>query len=163
MPQGAYPTLDGWVNIAAISADHWIALCKALGRPEWSDDARWRRRDDRHRNRESLQAAIGSETAKQTSAYWVDLLDRIGLPCGPIYTMDEVFADPQVQHLGVATPVTHPRLGQVNLLASPLNIKGHDKAIASAAKSAAEDTGDVLKWVGYSDAEIAALAKSGAI
>jgi crotonobetainyl-CoA:carnitine CoA-transferase CaiB-like acyl-CoA transferase len=138
VPMGAFPTRDGHVNIAPSSPKQWRMLCELLGKPEWLTRADWASYKGRLRARTEIEAALSEETRLQPTAYWVERLERAGIPCGPIYKLDEVFADPQVQHLGMAAPVLHPERGATQLVASPINIEGTDKAIHSAAVEAAD-------------------------
>ena len=110
-----------------------------------------------------IRAAIGAVTRTRPIAHWLRVLPAAGIPCGPINTIDQVFADPQVRHLGIARPVAHPRLGPQQVVASPLTLSGVAKDIRSAAPDRAADTDAVLGEVGYSAAEIAALRASGVI
>jgi formyl-CoA transferase len=162
-PSSAYPTADGHINIAASSPKQWRRLCDAMGHPEWLENAEWRSSGRRSRARAEINAAIAEDTVQKPSAHWVELLEGVGIPCGPIYTIDQAFADPQVRHLGMAAPVDHPRLGPTHMVASPLNISGVDKAIRSVAQVAPENTDEVLASVGYSQSEIAAMRESGAV
>jgi formyl-CoA transferase len=165
IPMGAFPTADGFMNLAASSNAQWRRLCEALGKPEWIEKPEWKNGGGRSKDRAALHAAIGEETKKKPTAHWVDALAPYGLPCGPIYTMDQVFADPQVRHLGMAAPLSHPdpKYGQTHLVNSPLNFEGLEKSIRSAAKLAGADTEEVLAGLGYSADEIAALKAQGAI
>jgi formyl-CoA transferase len=162
-PSSAYRTADGYINIAASSPKQWRRLCEAMGHPEWLENAEWRSSGRRSRARAEINAAIAEDTVQKPSAHWVELLEGVGIPCGPIYTIDQAFADPQVRHLGMAAPVDHPRLGPTHMVASPLNISGVDKAIRSVAQVTPENTDEVLASVGYSQSEIAAMRESGAI
>ena len=162
-PSSAYRTADGYINIAASSPKQWRRLCEAMGHPEWLENAEWRSSGRRSRARVEINAAIAEDTVQKPSAHWVELLEAAGIPCGPIYSIDQAFADPQVKHLGMAAPVDHPRLGPTHMVASPLNISGVDKAIRSVAQVAPENTDEVLASVGYSESEIAAMRESGAV
>jgi crotonobetainyl-CoA:carnitine CoA-transferase CaiB-like acyl-CoA transferase len=140
VPMGAFETRDGHVNIAPSSPKQWQTLCEVLQKPEWLTRSDWSSYTLRNQARAEIEAAITAETRLLPTAYWVERLERAGIPCGPIYRMDEVFADPQVQHLGIAAPLAHPERGPTHLVASPINIEGYDKAIRSAAT---ESVGDV--------------------
>lgn len=148
VPMGAYPTRDGQVNIAPVSSQQWRTFCEVLGRLDWVDNPSWARAADRGRDRANIDAAIGEQTRLQPSAYWVERLEEVGIPCGPIYRMDEVFADPQVKHLEVAAPVDHPERGKTHLVASPLNFPGIEKRIRSTATTEVPelDEVDLAEW-----------------
>ncbi|MEZ6031346.1 MAG: CaiB/BaiF CoA-transferase family protein [Hyphomonadaceae bacterium] len=158
IPTGVFPTSDGEVNIAATSPGHWRKLAEVLNRPDWLTRPDWATGKDRARNRIAVHAAIAEVTATKPTAHWVEQLGEVGLPCGPIYNIGEMFSDPQVQHLGIAGAVAHPGGGTRRMLASPLNFDGADKTIRTTAPLTAEHTRQILAWLGYSDGEIGALA-----
>jgi len=162
-PMGVFPTSDGHVNIAASSTSLFERFCDAAGRPEWRQDPRWSSAGRRATNRASLNAAIEEETVKHSNDWWVERLEAAGVPCGPILAVDQVFADPQVKHLRVATPVEHPRLGPTHMVASPIHLEGLTTGIRSVAPLTAEDTDAVLGELGYSAAEIDGMRRQGAI
>ena len=162
-PMGVFPTADGHVNIAASSPAQFEHFCEAAGRPEWPKDERWSSTRRRGENRAALNAAIAEVTAKQPSAWWVETLEAAGVPCGPILSIDQVFADPQVRHLAMAAPVDHPRLGPTHMVDSPINLEGLETGIRTVAPLAAGDTDAVLAEGGYGPDEIAAMRAEGAI
>jgi crotonobetainyl-CoA:carnitine CoA-transferase CaiB-like acyl-CoA transferase len=157
MPTSAYRTADGHINVAASGSVMWLRLCEAIGRPELAEDPRFRRADDRAANRAALAAEIESALQTRPSAEWVSRLNDAGVPCGPIYRMDEVFADPQVQHLGAAAPVTHPRLGTLNILNQAVRLSRTPAALATATPERGEHTDEVLREIGVTEPEIALL------
>ena len=157
MPTSAYRTADGHINVAASGSVMWLRLCEAIGRPELADDPRFRRADDRAANRAALAAEIESALQTRPSAEWVSRPNDAGVPCGPIYRMDEVFADPQVKHLGAAAPVSHPRLGTLNILNQAVRLSRTPAALATATPERGEHTDEVLREIGVSEAEIALL------
>jgi formyl-CoA transferase len=128
---GTFPTRDGHINLAPASTKHWKILCEVLAQPEWL--TRWGRTSERQLDRAAIDLAISEQTRKQTTVHWVERFEQAGIPCGPIYRMDQVFADPQVAHLGMAAPLAHPERGATRLVASPLNFEGSAKPIRSAA------------------------------
>ena len=162
-PMGAFPTADGWINIAASSPDQWRRFCEAIGRPDWLEKDEWRSAGRRTRVRAEVNAAVAAETRKQPSAHWVDVMEEAGIPCGPIYTVDQAFADPQVKHLGMAAPVTIP--GSVRRTWSPRRSTSMASTSRSdgAAPAKPDATDEVLAEVGYSRADIAAMRAAGAI
>ncbi|HUZ11711.1 MAG TPA: CaiB/BaiF CoA-transferase family protein [Caulobacteraceae bacterium] len=162
-PMGVFPTADGQVNIAASAPAQFARFCKAAGRADWATDPRWSSGRRRTANRAALNAAIAEATALRPSAWWIETLNGAGVPCGPILAIDEVFADPQVAHLGLAQGVDHPRLGPTRMVASPLNLAGLDKQIRSVAPLTPEHTDAVLAELGYEAAEIEAMRRAGAI
>ncbi|HLY78967.1 MAG TPA: CoA transferase [Caulobacteraceae bacterium] len=162
-PMGVFPAADGPINIAASTPAQFGRFCEAAGRPDWLEDERFASTRRRTENRAALNAAIAEETRKRPAAWWVARLDEAGIPCGPILSVDQVFADPQVKHLGMATPVDHPRLGQTAMVASPLNLAGLETGVRQVAPLTPGDTDDVLAEIGYSPGEIAAMRTEGVI
>jgi crotonobetainyl-CoA:carnitine CoA-transferase CaiB-like acyl-CoA transferase len=156
-PMGVFPAADGPINIAASTPAQFSRFCEAAGRPEWLQDERFASTRRRTENREALNAAIAEETRKRPAAWWVAQLEEAGIPCGPILSVDQVFADPQVKHLGMATPVSHPRLGETAMVATPINMAGLETGVRQVAPLTPGDTDDVLAEIGYSAAEIAEM------
>ncbi|MFL9841870.1 CaiB/BaiF CoA-transferase family protein [Sphingomonas sp. ST-64] len=159
VPTGVFPTLDGWVNIGASSSKQWTNLCRVI-EPAWLDKPEWQSQADRSRDRAAVHEALAERTAQQPTAHWVEAFEGVGIPCGPIYTIDQVFEDPQVRHLDMTPEVDHDRLGKMRLVGSPLNFEGHPRKLRSAAKITGVDTVEVLRSIGYDDAQIAEVTGS---
>lgn len=115
-PTGVFPTSNGYMNIAAMGNDIFARLCRVLEIDALVGDERYTTVALRARNRPSLNAAISEQTARRTTDEWITLMNAAGVPCGPIYGMDETFADPQVQHLGMSKTVQHAKLGPMELV-----------------------------------------------
>jgi crotonobetainyl-CoA:carnitine CoA-transferase CaiB-like acyl-CoA transferase len=156
IPTGVFPTQDGHINIAASSARLFARLCVAMGHPEWAEKPEWKLQTGRSADRVAINAAIAAETVRHPSAYWTALFEDAGIPCGPINTIDQVFADPQVRHLGLAMPMHSPRLGNVEVVASPVSMSGVTKSVRRPTPEAGEHTREVLHSLGYSEADIEA-------
>jgi crotonobetainyl-CoA:carnitine CoA-transferase CaiB-like acyl-CoA transferase len=165
IPTGVFPTMDGHINIAASGGRMWERFCETVGHPEWKDKPEWQAQAGRSANRQAINAAISEITRTNSSEYWINLFDEEGIPCGPIYTIDQVFADRQVQHLGMATPMHRPpeRGGDTCVVASPLNFSGLRRDVRVPTPEAGEDTDAVLRSVGYSESEIAELRGKGIV
>jgi len=163
IPTGVFPTSDGNINIAASSARLWERFCDAIERPEWKAKQEWKTQKGRSADRKAINAAIGEVTKTKPAAHWIDLFEEAGIPCGPIYNIDQVFADPQVRHLGIARPMQHPTLGTEEVVASAINISGYSKDIRTPTPDAGTSTDEVLRSVGYTDAELADFRTKGII
>ncbi len=160
-PTGVFQTSDGYINIAASSARLWERLCDTLGHPEWKENPEWKTGVGRTKQRALLNAAITDVTRTRTSADWVDKFEAAGIPAGPINTIDKVFADPQVQHLGIGTPVKNTVFGDTRFVASPVNMHGLPRGIRSPTPEPGTHTDEVLTWLGYSTAEMEQLRAAG--
>lgn len=163
IPTGVFPASDGVINLAASSGRQWKRFCETLGRQDWAERPEWRTQKGRSADRAAVNAAIAEVTRTRSVAEWVALFAEAGIPCGPINTIDRVFADPQVQHLAIARPVSHPRLGEERVVASAINLQGVPKDMRSAAPDAGADTDAVLREAGYDAREIAALRAEGVV
>jgi formyl-CoA transferase len=157
IPTGVFPTKDGHINIAAAGNEIYNRCCRALGRPDLATDPRFATGKARSDNRAALNEIIGSITRDKTSAEWIELLNGEGVPCGPIYKMNEVFDDPQVKHLGIARKVHHKVLGDVEVIGQAIELSRTPWSIRSATPEAGEHTDGILAELGYSAADIAAL------
>ena len=162
-PTGVFPTSDGYMNIAASSGRLWERLCDTLGKPEWKTHPEWSTAVGRLQQRAAVNAAVSEVTRHKPSAHWVGLFDAAGIPAGPINTIDKVFDDPQVQHLGIAAPVHTPLFGDTRMVASPLNVSGAARSIRSPTPEPGAHTDEVLGALGYSPEEIERLRAAGVI
>ena len=163
IPTGVFPTSDGYINIAASSSRMYTRFCEAIERKEWLEREEWKTQVGRRKDRQEINAAISEITKTKPSNHWIDLFESCGIPCGPIYTIDQVFADPQVKHLGMATVMKSPYVGEKEVVASALNISGFSKAIRAHTPDPGEHREEIMKSVGYTDAEIAAMREKGVI
>jgi formyl-CoA transferase len=157
IPTGVFATADGHINIAAAGNDIYHRCCRALGVPELAADPRFVSGNARSENRDILNELIETITRGKTSAEWIDKLNAEGVPCGPIYKMNEVFDDPQVKHLGIARKVTHKVLGEVEVIGQAIELSRTPWSVRSATPEPGEHTDAVLGELGYGAADIAAL------
>jgi crotonobetainyl-CoA:carnitine CoA-transferase CaiB-like acyl-CoA transferase len=157
IPTGVFKTKDGHINIAAAGNDIYRRLCKALGAPQLADGPDYANDKARSANRDRLNAAIEEITKTKTSAEWIARINEAGVPCGPIYKMDEVFADPQVRHIGIAQPVEHPSLGRIELVGQAVTLSRTPSKLKTATPERGEHTDAVLRELGYDAEAIAAL------
>ena len=162
-PMGVVATKDGHINLGVGGDGQWRALCDALGRSEWGRDPAYASMDDRTTRRDEIWELLRPVFAEKTSAEWIKLLDDHAVPAGPIYKMNEVFEDPQVEHLGMAQPVSHSVRGEIRVVAQPIDLSRTPAAIVTASPDAGEHTEDVLSEYGISAERIAELRASGAI
>lgn len=163
IPTGVFKTADGHLNIAATGQKMWERLCHALDavallqREEYATPAL------RSKNRDALNAEIDQITATRPSAEWLDRLNKAGVPCGPIYSIDQMFADPQVQHLGLAQPIKTDDGRPLQVVGQPFTLSRTPSHMAAAPPEMGQHTDEVLGEFGFSAQEIAALRQTKAI
>ena len=163
MPTSAYKTKDGHINVAASGEGMWVNLCKAIEREDMLASPDFKGGKKRAENRKSLNANIEAALVKKTGAEWIEILNKAGIPCGPIYKVDQVFADPQVKHLGVATPVEHPKLGRKEILANAAVLSRTPAKVVAPTPEVGEHTDEILRELKYSAQEIEQLRKGGVV
>mgnify|MGYP003320694747 FL=1 len=154
IPTGVFATNDGHINIAATGAAIYERFCEVMQRPDWLTDERFRSPQARSRNRDAMNAEIEAITIGRSSKAWIESFNDAGVPAGYIYSIKEVFEDPQVRHLQMASPVHHPELGDISLVAQPVKLSETPFRIRSATPELGEHTDDVLRTIGYSDDDI---------
>ncbi len=162
-PMGVAATADGYLNLGVGGDGQWRAFCAAIGRPDWGEHPDYATADARYARRPAIWEMLAPIFAEKTTAEWLDLLEAHGVPAGPIYTVDEMFEDPQVRHLGIAQPVTHHARGETRVIGQPLTLSRTPASIDTAAPDAGEHSDEVLHEYGYADEEIAALRAAGAV
>jgi formyl-CoA transferase len=163
IPTGVFPTADGHINIAAAGEAIYERFCNAIGAPHLINDERFKTGALRSRNRVELNAAISEITKCRPGQYWVDLLNKAGCPCGPIYSMDGVFSDPQVEHLQMATPVSHPALGTFNVVNQAVKLSRTPSSVRTATPEQGEHTDEILAALGYDAGAINGFHSDGVV
>jgi crotonobetainyl-CoA:carnitine CoA-transferase CaiB-like acyl-CoA transferase len=164
IPTGVFPTRDGHINIAAAGDKMWKRFAEALGARELIDHPEHATPSLRSQNRKALNERIGAVTKTNTSAHWIAALNEAGVPCGPINTIDRTFAEPQVQHIGIARPVRHPSLGEIRVVGQPINLSDFPQpGELKPTPDLGEHTDEVLSDLGYDGKAIAALKSGGVI
>jgi crotonobetainyl-CoA:carnitine CoA-transferase CaiB-like acyl-CoA transferase len=151
------------MNIGAAGEAIYRRFCKVIAAPELATDPDFATNADRSRNRARLNEAISAVTRGRTTADWIDLLNEAGVPCGPIYKMNEVFADPQVQHLNITRHVQHKILGDVEVVGQAIELSRTPWSVRTASPEPGEHTDEVLRELGYGDAAIAGLREQKVI
>ena len=163
IPTGVFPTSDGHINIAVAGQVIYERFCHALDASHLITDERFTNSDARSKNRYEMNAEIGKITSRESSEYWIELLNNAGCPSGPINTMEQVFADPQVRHLEMSTPVDHPRLGTFGVVNQAIKMSRTPSSISSATPELGEHTDLILSALGYDESSIIRLHEEGVV
>jgi crotonobetainyl-CoA:carnitine CoA-transferase CaiB-like acyl-CoA transferase len=163
IPTGVFKTADGHINIASTGQKIWERFCKALDAEDLLAKPDYATAASRSKNRDALNAEINSHTEKRTSADWIDRFNKAGVPSGPIYSIDQMFADPQVKHLGIAQGVKKKDKSLMKLVGQPMTLSRTPSRLVAHPPGIGEHTDVVLKEFGFKAAEIAALRKANAI
>lgn len=159
VPTGVFETSDGHLNLAAIGQTIWKRLCETLEVPHLIDEPGFGSDPERVKNRSRVNAAIGAAFKTRSSAEWTERLLKAGVPCGPIYAVDEMFADRQVRHLGIARTMHHPELGDIQVVGLPMQFSRYprDDGPLQAAPHQGDQTDAILAGLGYTPDHIAQL------
>lgn len=157
IPTGVFQTKDGYMNIAVAGQTIWVRFCKDLDREEWLNDPKYVDGPARSDNRHELNAEIEEITTKYTTAELTERLLAAGIPCGPINTIDQAFAEPQMEHLGMRQTVHSEKLGDIDLIAQPIFMSRTPSTFEMAPPERSEHTDEVLGELGYSEEQRADL------
>jgi crotonobetainyl-CoA:carnitine CoA-transferase CaiB-like acyl-CoA transferase len=163
IPTGVFRVADGHINIAVSGQAIWRRLCAALGHPEWHDDPAYATAEARSANRAELNAAIDEVTKTRPMAAWIDALNAAGVPAGPINTIDRVFADPQVRHLGLARDMVSTERGATQVVGQPVRLERTPSVIERPPPTLGEHNQEILADLGYDEAAIADLEARGVV
>jgi crotonobetainyl-CoA:carnitine CoA-transferase CaiB-like acyl-CoA transferase len=164
IPTGVFQTSDGHINVAASGQGLWLRLCEAIGAQDLAQDPDYSAGPKRSKNRKVLNEKLNAITRTKTSAHWIGLLNKAGVPCGPINSIDQTFAEPQVKHLGIARAVKHPKLGAIKVVGQPINMsRSPQPAALKATPDLGQHTEEVLESLGYSAKAIGELRAKRAI
>ena len=163
MPTSVYPTADGFVNVAAAGKAIYTRMCEALGAPDLATHPDFVTAELRSTNRVALNQRIAELTRKHGSEELIALLNKAGVPTGPIYDMNQVFADPQVTHLGMAVAVPRPGGGESKLVGPAIRLSRTPAQMKRTMGPAGEHNDEILRGLGYSEADIAGLRTANVI
>ena len=164
IPTGVFPTADGHINIAASGQGLWERFCKAIGWEQALTDPDYATGPLRSRNRKALNERIGAITRTKPSAYWLELINKAGVPCGPINDIAGVFAEPQTQHLGIARAVHHRKLGDISVVGQPINMTDNPQPEKlRPTPELGEHTDRILGELGLDAATIADFRRRGVV
>lgn len=163
IPTGVFETADGMINVQAGGPRLWKRLTRALGMPELAEHPDYAERETRAKNRDALNALISQHIRQKTSKEWIEILNAEGIPCGPIYTVDQTFSDPQVQTLGMDPQVVHPTLGKVKVVGQAIKLSRTPQRKRNPTPELGEHTDQILASLGYGPQEIQRLRDGGVV
>jgi crotonobetainyl-CoA:carnitine CoA-transferase CaiB-like acyl-CoA transferase len=166
IPMGCFASADGHINVAGPSGRMWRNFCDAIGRSDLPDDERFASGRSRSEHRGELNGIIADVLRSRTTDEWVEVFAAAGVPAGPVYTLDQVFDDPQIHHLDMTGTVTHPSLGSLELLRHPVTMSGPDgrgRTVRDHTPDPGEHTDMVLLELGYSPDDVAGLRARGVV
>ena len=158
IPTGVFKTRDGYMNLAVAGGKIWQRFCAAIGAPELATHADYATGALRSINRDTLQVELDQRLSERTTVEWIERLNEAGVPSGPIYTIDEAFADPQAQHLGIVQKV-----GSTAYLGQPVTLSRTPSQVVSHPPTLGEHTAQVLGELGYAPSAIAQLQQQGIV
>ncbi|MBI3514949.1 MAG: CoA transferase [Proteobacteria bacterium] len=163
IPTGVFKTSDGYINIAVAGQAIWERFCKAIEATDWLEEPDYKTPKLRSTNRDKLNAVIEARIKQASSKHWVDALNKAGVPAGPIYNMDEVFADPQVRHLELVEKIHSTLRGDTQMVGQPVTLSRTPSRLTSSPPNAGEHTDEVLRELGYDTGTIAGFHKNGVV
>lgn len=161
IPTGVYKAKDGYMNIAVFGSKIWERFCDILGAPEWVTDERYKDKQGRSINRDSINAEINRRLATQDCAYWVERFNEGGVACGLINDVKGVFEEPQVQHLGIVKDVVSIHHGPQKMVGQPVQLQRTPSTIVRSAPKRGEHSEEILKEIGLEASELANLKSKG--
>jgi crotonobetainyl-CoA:carnitine CoA-transferase CaiB-like acyl-CoA transferase len=161
IPTGVYKAKDGYMNIAVFGSKIWERFCDIVGAPEWVTDERYKDKQGRSINRDSINAEINRRLAAQDRAYWVERFNAGGVACGLINDVKGVFEEPQVQHLGIVKDVVSIHHGPQKMVGQPMQLGRTPSTIVRSAPKRGEHSEEILKELGLEVAELSSLKSKG--
>ena len=160
IPTGVFKTSDGYINIATTGGRIWQRFAEAVGAPDLPNWPEYATGPDRSKNRKALNAEINKLTEKKTSETWVKEFNAAGVPCGPIYSIDQMFVDAQVEHLGIAQDVPNPEGRHIRLVGQPFTLSRTPSKMAARPPEFGEQTDEILAEFEFTKDEINSLKQA---
>jgi formyl-CoA transferase len=163
IPTGVFKTSDGYINIASTGQKMWERLCNVIGAPALIDHPNYANGTARSKNRDALNAELQRHTETQTTAHWVEHINAAGVPCGPIYSIDQMFSDPQVEHLQMAQEVKIRQGQSLRMVGQPVSLSRTPSNLVAPPPGRGQHTDEVLGEFGFNAEEIENLRRAKAV
>ncbi len=154
VPTGVFKTSDGSINLAVAGETIFRRFAESIDKKEWLDMDEFKDAKSRLKNRDYLNELIEEITILKTSEEWVEILEKVGCPCGPIYSIDQVFDDPQVKHLGIAKPIDTSPFGKTELVSQPFNLSRTPSEFKQRPPEKGEHTEEILLDLGIKSEQL---------
>ena len=161
--KSAFPTIDGHINIGAATQSNWIRLCGAIDRSDLLNEKKFYTNTDRMENLEELQANLNKTFRSKTTAEWLKILEQAGVPCGPVYNMEQAYNDPQVLSRDMIVEIEHPVAGLIKNIGIPVKLSDTPGSIRRPAPSLGQHTDEILAQFGYTQQESGSYKASGIV
>jgi formyl-CoA transferase len=158
-PYQRFATKDGYLMIGAAGQHIWERCVRALAQPAWLTDARFRTSRDRMKNRAALEREMEALLTTQPTEHWIKVLDDAGVPCGPVYTYAQLFADPQIVHRELVVHADDAELGRVPHIRTPIKMSASDVAVRTVAPRLGQHSDEILTVLGYTNTDIEQLRR----
>jgi crotonobetainyl-CoA:carnitine CoA-transferase CaiB-like acyl-CoA transferase len=162
-PYQAYPTADGWINVGAANQSNWLRMLDAIEAPELAQDPRFAANPGRMGNLDELTAVLSAIFKLRTTADWLAVLERAGVPAGPVLTIAEMHDHPQTRARDMVVKVEHEKAGPVETLGLPIKFSRTPGSIRRGAPTFGQDSRAILAELGYDEEAVARLAGTGAV
>jgi len=162
-PYQSFPTIDGHINIGAATQSNWIRLCGAIDRSDLLNEKKFYTNTDRMENLEELQANLNKTFRSKTTAEWLKILEQAGVPCGPVYNMEQAYNDPQVLSRDMLVEIEHPVAGLIKNIGIPVKLSDTPGSIRRPAPSLGQHTDEILAQFGYTQQESGSYKASGIV
>ena len=162
-PYQAFATEDGYINIGAANQNNWERMCRAIGREDLLEDERFASNPERMVSIEALTPIMEETFRTKTTSHWVEALETAGVPCGPIYNIEQVYADPHVQSRDMAVALEHPKSGSIRNIGVAVKLSDTPGSVRTPAPVLGQHSDEVLSQYGYMDADISAFKEAGVL